>query len=236
MEKKILIVKNISREGPGIIEALLKEQDISYTIVDLDKGHSFPHLKDYSALVVLGGPDSANDTIEKMKLELRRIKEALSLKIPYLGICLGLQTLVKAAGGKVAKSPVKEVGFKGPDAKPFIISLTEDGKKDEFFNELGDNLRVFQLHGETVEFTQDMKLLGTGKFCQNQIVKIGANAYGIQCHFELTPEMFELWLNEDADLLRLNKKQLQNEFNAFLDEYTSTGRKLFQNFLKIAGF
>lgn len=236
MDKKIFIVKNISREGPGIIEALLKEQNIPYTIIDLDKGHAFPHPKDYRALVVLGGPDSANDATEKMKIELQRIKEALSLKIPYLGICLGLQTLVKADGGKVIKSPVKEAGFKGPGAKPFIVSLTEDGKKDEFFNGLGDNFRVFQLHGETVELTQDMKLLGTGEFCQNQIVKVGTNAYGIQCHFELTSEMFELWLNEDTDLLRLDRKQLQNEFQAFLDEYTATGRKLFQNFLKIAGF
>jgi len=236
MEKRILIVKNISREGPGIIESLLQEQDINYTVIDLDKGEAFPPPQDYSALVVMGGPDSANDTSEKMRLELQRIKEALSLKIPYLGVCLGLQTLVKAAGGKVVKSPIKEVGFKGPEGKPFIISLTEDGKKDEFFNGLGDNFRVFQLHGETVELTKEMKLLGTGEFCQNQIVKVGANAYGIQCHFELTPEMFEVWLNEDADLLQLDKKQLQTEFNSFLDEYTLIGRKLLQNFLKIAGF
>ena len=236
MEKRILIVKNISREGPGIIESLLQEQDINYTVIDLDQGEAFPPPQDYSALVVMGGPDSANDTSEKMRLELQRIKEALSLKIPYLGVCLGLQTLVKAAGGKVVKSPIKEVGFKGPEGKPFIISLTEDGKKDEFFNGLGDNFRVFQLHGETVELTKEMKLLGTGEFCQNQIVKVGANAYGIQCHFELTPEMFEVWLNEDADLLQLDKKQLQTEFNSFLDEYTLIGRKLLQNFLKIAGF
>lgn len=235
MKKKILIVKNITREGPGIIEGLLKEQNINYTVIDLDKGEAFPHPQDYSALVVMGGPDSANDTSEKMRLELQRIKEALCLKIPYLGICLGLQALVKAGGGKVVRSPVKEVGFKGPDGKPFIISLTEDGRKDEFFNGLGDNFRVFQLHGETVERTKEMKLLGTGEFCQNQIVKVGANAYGIQCHFELTPEMFKLWLNQDADLSRLDKKQLQDEFNSFHNEYTSTGRKLFQNFLEIAG-
>ena len=236
MEKRILIVKNISREGPGIIESLLQEQDINYTVIDLDQGEAFPPPQDYSALVVMGGPDSANDTTEKMKLELERIKEALSLKIPYLGICLGLQTLVKAAGGKVIKNPVKEIGFKGPDAQAFTINLTKEGKKDRLFKGLGDNFRVFQLHGETVELTKEMKLLGTGEFCQNQIVKVGANAYGIQCHFELTPEMFEVWLNEDADLLQLDKKQLQTEFNSFLDEYTLIGRKLLQNFLKIAGF
>jgi len=236
MEKRILIVKNISREGPGIIESLLQEQDINYTVIDLDQGEAFPPPQDYSALVVMGGPDSANDTTEKMKLELERIKEALSLKIPYLGICLGLQTLVKAAGGKVIKNPVKEIGFKGPDAQAFTINLTKEGKKDRLFKGLGDNFRVFQLHGETIELTENMKLLGTGKFCQNQIVKVGSNAYGIQCHFELTLEMFELWLNQDADLLQLDKKQLQTEFNSFLDEYTLIGRKLLQNFLKIAGF
>lgn len=236
MDKKILIVKNISREGPGIIEILLKEQDIPYTIIDLDKGQAFPHPRDYRALVVLGGSDSANDATEKMRLELERIKEALFLEIPYLGICLGLQTLVKAAGGNVIKSPVKEIGFNDPDAKAFTISLTEDGKKDELFNELGDNFRVFQLHGETVELTKKMTLLGTGKFCQNQIVKVGTNAYGIQCHFELTSGMFYCWLEEDEDLRQLNKIELQKEFLAFKDAYTATGRKLFKNFLKVAEF
>ncbi|MEK6563535.1 MAG: type 1 glutamine amidotransferase [Candidatus Omnitrophota bacterium] len=235
MKKIVLIVKNITREGPGIIENLLKERNINYTVIDLDKGETFPHPQDYSALVVMGGPDSANDHTPKMKSELQRIQEALSLNIPYLGICLGLQTLIKAAGGKVAKSPLKEVGFKGPDNKPFIISLTAAEKKDPLFKGLGDNFRVFQLHGETVELTPEMKLLGKGEFCQNQIIKVGSNAYGIQCHFELTPEMFEVWLNEDADLLRLNKKQLRDDFNSFLAEYTSTGQKLFQNFLEIAG-
>ncbi len=236
MENKILIVQNITREGPGIIEGLLKERNINYTLIDLNKGQAFPSPKDYSALVVLGGPDSANDPTLKMKSELQRIKKALSLNIPYLGICLGLQTLVKAAGGKVVKSPVKEVGFKGPNGKPFIISLTTEGKKDPLFKGLGDNLPVFQLHGETVELTPEMKLLGTGEFCQNQIVKVGANAYGLQCHFELTPKMFNLWLDQDDDLSRLDKKQLQNEFNSFLAEYTTTGRKLFHNFLRIVGF
>ena len=200
------------------------------------KGRAFPSPKGYSVLVILGGPDSANDTTDKMKNELQRIKEALTLNVAYMGICLGLQTLVKAAGGKVVKSPTKEVGFKGPDEKPFVVSLTSEGRKDELFNELGDTFRVFELHGETVELTKDMKLLAAGRFCPNQVVKAGPNAYGIQCHFELTSEMFNHWLEEDTDLLHLNKNKLQKEFLAFKDEYTQTGRKLFQNFLKIAGF
>jgi hypothetical protein len=62
----VLIVKNISREGPGLLERILVEAGLTATVVDLDKGESFPSPLGYKALVVLGGPDSANDTTDKM--------------------------------------------------------------------------------------------------------------------------------------------------------------------------
>jgi len=236
MKKEILIVKNMTREDQGLLEELLKDRGIGYTVVDLDQGQKFPPVENYGAVVVLGGPDSANDESEKMKSELVRISEVLSAKIPYLGICLGLQALVKASGGKVVKSPVKEVGFIGPDGSNFKVELTEDGKQDPLFEGLDHTFNVFQLHGETVELTDSMALLATGKFCRNQIVRVGSNAYGIQCHFELTPEMFKIWINEDPDLLGLGKEQLRAGFAAIQEEYTSVGRKLLANFLRIAGF
>src|SRR3990172_6768384 len=108
----VLIAKNIDREGPGLLEEILKERSIAYETIDLDDGQLFPSPKKFAALVVLGGPDSANDSTEKMANELKRIKEALDAGVPYLGICLGMQALVKAAGGKVCKSNLKEVGWK----------------------------------------------------------------------------------------------------------------------------
>ena len=74
---KFLIVKNITREGPGLLEELLDSYNFGYDIVDLDKGESFPDPSDYSAVIVMGGPDSANDTTPKMREELKRIKEAI---------------------------------------------------------------------------------------------------------------------------------------------------------------
>jgi GMP synthase (glutamine-hydrolysing) len=104
------------------------------------------------------------------------------------------------------------------------------------FQGLGNSLPVFQLHGETVILRDNMKLLATGEFCRNQIVKIGSTSYGIQSHFELTQDMFEIWMNEDQDLTELNKDQLQSDFETIKLKYTQTGRQLFMNFLKIAGF
>ncbi len=236
MKKEILIVKNITREGPGLLEEELRERGIRYDVVDLSRGQNFPSVEDYRAVIVLGGPDSANDESEKMKNELVRIREAIDAKIPYLGICLGLQTLVKATGGKVVKSPIKEVGFIDPDGGYFTIELTEEGRRDPIFEGLGDRLIVFQLHGETVELTDDMVLLAVGKFCKNQVVRVGVNAYGIQGHFELTPEMLEIWLNEDPDLLQHDKERIRANFELIRDEYMRVGRQLFKNFLKIAGF
>jgi len=236
MEKEILIIQNITREGPGLLEKELKEHNIGYTIVEFDQWQIFSPVENYRAIVVLGGPDSANDENEKMTKELKFIRDVIGAKIPYLGICLGLQVLVKAMSGKISKSPTKEVGFVDPDGNNFTVVLTDDGKKDSLFEGLNDTFNVFHLHGETVELADDMVLLAVGKFCRNQIVRIGKNAYGIQCHFELTPEMFEIWINEDTDLIQLNKEQLRANFAVIRDEYTRVGRQLFKNFLKIAGF
>ena len=236
MKKELLIVKNITEEGPGILEELLKELGIEYHVADLNSGQNFPPVETYKAIVVFGGPDSANDENEKMQNELACIRRVLAKNIPYLGICLGLQTLVKAAGGKVVKSSTKEVGFIDPEGNHFTVELTDEGRKDPLFEGLDHSFNVFHLHGETVELNDDMLLLGVGKFCRNQIVRIGSNAYGIQCHFELTPEMFEIWINEDPDLLQLDKEVLRANFENIKTKYTEVGRQLFQNFLKIAGF
>jgi len=171
-----------------------------------------------------------------METELALIRKILDAKIPFLGICLGLQTLIKASGGEVVTSQTKEIGFRDQNGKYFTVILTESGRNDQLFQGLGNSLNVFQLHGETVILKENMKLLATGEFCRNQIVKVGSNAYGIQCHFELTPELFEIWINEDQDLKELNREQLQSDFESIKNNYTQTGRQLFMNFLNIAGF
>ncbi len=40
--------------------------------------------------------------------------------------------------------------------------------------------------------------LATSSSCQNQAFKWGKNAYGLQFHLEVTPEMVESWINAYA--------------------------------------
>lgn len=231
---ELLIVQNISREGPGLLEQVLRDEGVTFDLVDLDKGQDMPSLDGYKALVVLGGPDSANDDTIKMTTELSRIKDGLDADIPYLGICLGLQALVKAAGGKVIPGEVKEVGFIDPDNNQYTVAVTDEGKTDPLLAGLPETLDVFQLHGETVELTPDMTVLATGKFCKNQIVRVADKAYGIQSHFELTPEMLAVWAEQDPDLIPIGKDKLQADFEAIKHSYTNIGQTLLRNFLRIA--
>jgi GMP synthase (glutamine-hydrolysing) len=234
MRKDVLIVKN-SHEGPGLISRFLEEQGIGYRLVELGAREAFPDPEGCAALVVLGGPDSANDETPKMTEELRRIREALSSGVPYLGICLGLQTLLKAAGGRVVRSPVKEVGFRGPDGSLFTVETTEEGTRDPLLDGLGRSLKVFQLHGEMVELAPGMTLLAEGKFCRNQIVRAAPRAYGLQCHFELTRDMFESWLGEDPDLRLLDAEEMRKDLEVLGGEYESTGLRITANFFRLAG-
>ena len=155
---KLLIVKNIAREGPGLLEGLIQSYDLADDIIDLDK-ESFPDPRGYSAVFVFGGPDSANDSTGKMHEELKRIREITDAGIPYLGICLGMQTLVKANDGKVYKNEVNEIGWKDQDGKYFEVEVPASGKSDPLFAGLRSPLKIFHLHGETVCLTDTMNLL-----------------------------------------------------------------------------
>lgn len=235
MTGTLLIVQNISHEGPGILEELLNEHEIAFERYDLSKGESLPDPSACAGMVVLGGPQSANDASAQITGELKAIRAALDAGVPYLGICLGLQLLVKAAGGEVVRCHRKEIGFREPDGEPFMVELTEAGKRDALFRNMPERLRVFQLHGETVVPLESMAVLATGRGCENQIVRVGGNAWGLQCHFEMTQEMFESWIGIDNDLKKMDREELLREFNAIGGEYAETGRAILLNFLEITG-
>ena len=234
MNKTVLILKNITSEGPGFIEKILQENLIHYQIVDLAKNEKLPTADNFSCLIVMGGPDSANDKTKKIKNEIGFIKKWINSRKPFLGICLGLQLLVKAAGGKIVKNPVKEIGFRDKEGNFFEVELLKNSQKDPLLYKLGKKIKVFHLHGETVSLTKKMKLLGKGKHCQNQIVKVGDLAYGLQGHFELTERMLNTWLTEDPDLKKLDAEKIRADFAKIKEEYQRTANQIFTNFLKIA--
>lgn len=232
--KKVLIVQHVPREKPGFICCVLDENNITYDIVDLHNGGMVSDFDSYGAMIVLGGPCSANDDCEKIQKSSRIVESWLQENKPYLGVCLGMQLLVKSVGGVISKSPVKELGFRDHIGEPHEISLTEKGQNDPLFKNLDSKLHVFHLHGDQAEQTEGIELLATGKHCKQQVVKVGDHAYGLQCHFELTRDMLELWIEEDNDLNHIDGYELRADYQVYETNHLEKSRQLFSNFLKLA--
>lgn len=233
---RLLIVKNIERESYGLLEAVADQRQIVCDIVEIEGGGEIPDVKNYQAIIVFGGPASANDADPKMVNEVAQVRTALSTQIPYLGICLGLQVMVRAAGGVVKPAATKEIGFWEAEGKPYTVKKTEIGKQDPLLAGLPDEWPTFQLHGETVDLTPSMQVIGSGTTTPNQIIRFGQNAYGAQGHFELTPDILTTLSEEDPDLESLSRSKLLEDFAAIRGQYDKIGTTIFNNFLTLAGF
>jgi GMP synthase-like glutamine amidotransferase len=233
MGNSILIIQNISHEKPGLLLDVLHDHKIDYTIVDLSKGDALPLATDFDAVFVFGGPQSANDTDGHIPKEIEFIKEVITQKIPYFGICLGLQLLVKATEGNVISCKQKEIGWWNHENKLFSIHHAVSYMVDDLLQSINNNIPIFQLHGETVELTTKHRLVAQGSGCENQFIRYGKNAYGIQGHLELTEEMLKEWIAIDPDLQTLDTDYLMITYKAIQYEYSIAGKQLFWNFLKL---
>jgi len=187
---EILVLKHIEIEGPGSIGEFFKNTSWNLKIVDLSKGESLPgNFRNIRAIISLGGPMNAyeEDKYSFLKDETEFLQGALRSEIPILGICLGAQLLARACGAKIGKAPVKEIGW-------HKISLTEAGKSDPLFIALPNELEMFQWHEDTFGIPHGAAHLAESKSCPNQAFRFGKNAYGIQFHAEVNPEMIESWI------------------------------------------
>jgi len=159
-------------------------------------------MDDHDAVVIFGGPMSANDdkTLPFIRTELDWIPVALGSQKPLLGICLGAQLLARVLGAKVSPHPqgMAEIGY-------FPIVPTLAGQ--EHFN---GPLQVYHWHREGFELPQDAVLLAEGATFGNQAFRYD-NAYGVQFHPEMTAIMLDKWTTLGAEQLTLPGAQARDE-------------------------
>ena len=185
----ILFLKHIAIEGPETLGRFLEGKGFDIKILELQDGDSLPqNLDDVEAVVSLGGPMNVyeEDKHPFLKQENVFLKKVLEKEIPFIGLCLGSQLLAKACGAKVRESPKKEIGF-------FSVQLTPEGKKDPLFAGLSENLDVYQWHEDMWELPSEATLLASSGACPHQAFRVGANAYGLQFHVEITDVSIKEW-------------------------------------------
>ena len=228
---KVLVLKNNIHEGPGLLSGILENRDIVTDIVECNGEAPLPSLSAYAAVFMLGGPESANDRTKKMQETIGLVKQIIRSEIPYFGICLGMQVLVKAAGGKVTRCPKAEIGWRNTGKEYYRIHVSEFGRNDPLFAGLPGSIPVFQLHGEMTEPSIVGEVLGFGDECPVQVVKEGRLAYGIQGHVEIDETLLTTLLREDPLLSSMDSGKILSDFYAIQEEYAENASRILSNFL-----
>jgi len=189
---QITCFQHIACEGLGTLGETLAAKGVEVRIVNPCKDEPVPdHLG--HGLVILGGPMGAYEEAVNpwMVNEFTAIQRALDARIPILGICLGSQLLAKAAGSQVFRGAQPEVGW----AK---VRLTPNGLKDPLFEGVPEDFTAFHWHGDTFTLPKGAERLAESDLYRNQAFRLEKNAYGLQFHLEVTREMAQDGMQQDA--------------------------------------
>lgn len=183
----ILVLRHEPFEHLGHFAPILADRGIPFVYHDLND--PIPP-GDPAALVILGGPMSANDAFLGEELDL--IRRALAQETPMLGICLGSQLIAKALGAKVYRNAALEIGW-------HPVHLTDAGRSDPIFAGLESPTTFFHWHGETFDLPAGAEWLAWSERCRHQAYRYRSNVYGVQFHPEVTPEMIEDWQSQPVN-------------------------------------
>ncbi len=179
----ILVIRHELFEGLGTFADAFSAQSVAFTYHDLGTDDPPP---EHDALVIMGGPMSANDPLPGLAAELKLIERALGRGLPILGICLGSQLIAKALGAKVYRNPELEVGW-AP------VHLTDAGKADPIFEGIESPATFFHWHGETFDLPSGAEWLAYSEKCRHQAYRYRDNVYGMQFHPEVDAAMIADW-------------------------------------------
>ncbi|MCH2000524.1 type 1 glutamine amidotransferase [Acinetobacter seifertii] len=184
-------------EAPGAYEIWGQNNHCKMTYSRVYSNDPLPStVEDIDFLIVMGGPQSPDTTVEMCPhfnslAEQAVIKKAIQANKVVLGVCLGSQLIGEALGAKFEHSPEREIG-------KFPIMLTEYGLKNSLFSHLGKMTEVGHWHNDMPGLTNDAKIIAFSAGCPRQIVEYSKLVYGFQCHMELTPEVVELLIQHSA--------------------------------------
>jgi GMP synthase-like glutamine amidotransferase len=207
----VLIIKNIENEGPGTIEEYLKDKAMAYSILNMNSCHAeIPDVKDYSHLVLMGGPQAIYniDNHPFLHFEAAITRAFIKSNKPVLGICLGAQMIAYAIGADVYQGKTQELGW-------YKVSLTDEGIKDPLMSALALENRkeaeVFQWHGDTFALHEKAVRIASSPDYENQAFRYKNNVYALQFHIEITPEMIREWFEkeEGSDVETMVNKALE---------------------------
>ncbi len=218
----VLLIQNTRIEGSGYLGELLKNDGFKISSVNA-KHEQLPE-KDFSLVVILGAPESANDDLPYLQAQQHLIKNYVEKNIPVLGICLGSQLIAKTFGAKVYSGPLKEIGFYN-DLKIY--------NKSKFFSDFKNPFTVFHWHEDTFDLPEGAVRLASSEHYLNQAFQY-KSAVGLQFHLEVNEEMINLWLDNTEEKLEkipyIDPQKIRLDINENISTVKSNMKNFYNNF------
>ena len=190
----------------------------------------------YDALIVFGGEVSVHDPLLKPYFDALAtlIRGFADAGKPILGSCLGCQSIAYAFGAEVRPQGFLEYGFTP-------LTLTPDGERDPLFSAVAPTQTLFEMHSDTFALPEGATLLMTGDAVRHQAFRIGERIYAFQCHFEVTPEIVEIWNRRelignpgwDQERVAQLIRQAEEDFSAYQQLQTGFARTLMHRWLDL---
>ena len=203
--KKLLVLKNIEREGPGLFLKIAKEKGFIPEIYNLSLGEKLPEAKKEDLILIMGGPMSVREINKEkyfwLKDEIEFIKRAIENQISIIGVCLGAQLLAHTLVGKI--EPLKDIFNKRnkPELGWYDISSIDKNSTEELSLRLKEPLKVLHWHGDRIILPCKAELLASSDRCSEQLFKVGDFIYGLQFHVETEDFMTDDWIKNEKKFI-----------------------------------
>ena len=203
--KKLLVLQNIEREGPGLFLKIAKEKGFLPEIYNLSLGEKLPEAKKDDLILIMGGPMSVRDIGNKKYFWLREetdfLKRAIENQISIIGVCLGAQLLAHILGGKIKRLKDQSNKKNKPEVGWSEISSIDDKSNQEITLRIKEPLRVLHWHGDRIILPPKAELLASSTRCREQLFKVGELIYGLQFHVETKDSMTSEWIKNDKKFI-----------------------------------
>jgi GMP synthase (glutamine-hydrolysing) len=231
----ILVLQHIACEPPGAYEDVMRERGAGLHRVELDEGDPLPDWREFDGMVVMGGPMGAGDDAAHPWLVAERhcIGEAVRAGLPFFGACLGSQLLAASLGARVYTGATPEVGV-------LDVELTDEGRDDPVLGGLPASFPTLQWHSDSFELPEGAVGLASSPAYANQAFRVGATAYAVQFHVEVTSEMAAEWARVPDYARALEQvrgpgalDELLEAFEERREEMTRYARTLFSRWFEL---
>jgi GMP synthase-like glutamine amidotransferase len=183
----VLVLQHIECEPPGAYEDELRAWGVALHRVRVDAGEPLPDWREFSGIVVMGGPMGAyeDERVPWLVAEKRLVGAAARAGAPIWGVCLGSQLLAAGLGATVGPGPEAEVGV-------LPVLRTAAAAQDPVFSLVPGRFPALQWHGDTFELPAGAVQLARSEAYEQQAF-VFSRAYGLQFHVEVDAELAEQW-------------------------------------------